>query len=347
MENIILIGHGSPKKDANTINVVGKLLHDRIHSGCSNDCVKVAYLQFASPDIMGVIAECAKGGAERIIIHPYFLCSGMHVTKDIPAVIKEAEEKYPGIEFVYTEPLGMHEGMVHVVMERIAKSLGGRLSCSDALSAKNAFVKQSQHPIEKKSFDIIAEEVDLSGVPPEKLPVITRVIHATADFEFKETLTFHPDAIGAGINAIRSGKDILTDVEMVRAGINKRLLQRWGGRVISKISDDDVVRISRNNGKTRAEVAMEEGIASNIGIVAIGNAPTALLKVIEILSSSHPRLIAPMLVVGVPVGFVEALESKMLLASQEFPFITNLSRKGGTPVAVAIVNALLTMAGEE
>lgn len=346
MENIILIGHGSPKKDANTIDLVGKLLHDRIHAGCSDDCVKVAYLQFASPDITGVISECANGGAERIIIHPYFLYSGMHVTKDIPALIKAAEQRYPWIEFIYTEPLGMHEGLVHVVMERIAERINDKLS-SETQSVKSIFAKERQHPIEKKSFDMIDEEIDLSDVPPERLPVVKRVIHATADFEFKETLLFHPDAIQAGISAIRSGKDILTDVEMVRAGINKRLLQRWGGKVTSKISDGDVVRTSREKGKTRAEVAMEKGIAGNIGIMAIGNAPTALLKVIEMLKSEKPPIMAPMLVVGVPVGFVEALESKMLLASQKFPFITNLSRKGGTPVAVAVVNALLKMAGEE
>ncbi|HAM50365.1 MAG TPA: hypothetical protein DCP92_06590 [Nitrospiraceae bacterium] len=347
MDNIILIGHGSPLENANTMDRIGRLLHRRIHAGCSNNCVKIAYLQFAAPDIMGAIAECVNGGAERIIIQPYFLYAGMHVTKDIPAVITEAEKMYPGIEFIYTEALGIHEGLVQIVVERIEECMNVKSMSQETPSEENAFPKESQHPIEKKSFEIIAEEIDLSDVPAERLSVIKRVIHATADFEFKETLVFHSEAIKTGIDAIRSGKDILTDIEMVRAGINKRLLERWGGKVISKISDDDVVWISQKTGKTRAEVAMEKGIAGNVGIIAIGNAPTALLKVIEILNSSHPPITQPMLVVGVPVGFVEALESKMLLSLQKFPFITNLSRKGGTPVAVAVVNALLTMAGEE
>jgi len=196
--------------------------------------------------------------------------------------------------------------------------------------------------IEKRSFEIISEEVDLSDVPKKYLPIVKRVIHATADFEFKKTLVFHADAIKTGIQAIQSGKDILTDIEMVKTGINKKLLEKWGGKVICNIPARD--RTSGN--KTRAERGIESALKedSNIGILAIGNAPTALLKTIELLNSSFACL--PILVVGVPVGFVNALESKTLLAAQKFPFITNLSRKGGTPVAVAIVNALLQMAGD-
>jgi precorrin-8X/cobalt-precorrin-8 methylmutase len=346
MEHIILIGHGSPKKDANNIDLVGKLLHSKIHAGCGDDCVKAAYLQFADPDIMGAITECVRGGAERIILHPYFLYSGMHVTKDIPAVIREAEAMYPGVEFIYTEPLGVHEKLVQIVMERIEKSMNGKSSFSGPPFAERPS-KEKQHPIEKRSFEIISEEIDLSDVPPERLPLIKRVIHSTADFEFKKTLLFHPDAIRVGIDAIRSGKDILTDIEMVRAGINKRLLRRWGGKVICRISDEEVVRISGETGKTRAEAAMEKGITENVGIIAIGNAPTALLKVVEMINNTHhPSPVAHhnVLVIGVPVGFVEAIESKTVLAMQKVPFITNLSRKGGTPVAVAIVNALLIMA---
>ena len=332
MESIILIGHGSPKKDANNIELTGRLLHSAIHPNCNNNCVKVAYLQFAEPEISDAIKECVESGAKRIIIHPYFLSSGMHVTKDIPEIIKEAEEMYPDREFIYTEPLGIHEKLVHVVMERI--------------HAANGLLPQD---IEKRSFEIIAEETDLSNIPSEQLPIIRRVIHATADFEFKNTLIFHPDAIKTGINAIRSGKDILTDIEMVKAGINKRLLEKWGGKVICRIRD--AVRLGRNmvqENKTKAESGIELALKENdnIGIIAIGNAPTALLKVIEIFN--HESCImhreSMPLVIGVPVGFVKALESKALLAAQKFPFITNLSRKGGTPVAVAIVNALLKLA---
>jgi precorrin-8X/cobalt-precorrin-8 methylmutase len=331
MEKIIIAGHGSPKKEANNIEQVAGLLHGKIHPGCSGDCVRVAYLQFAEPDIMQAITDCVKDGAEKIIIHPYFLSSGMHVTTDIPGIIEEARGKYNDVEFVYTEPLGIHNKMAEVVLERISASTG---------------LKPEE--IEKRSFEIISEEVDLSDVPEERQPIVKRVIHTTADFEFKGSLAFHPDAVRAGIAAIKSGKDILADVEMVRTGINKKLLEKWGGKVLCNIQASGV-RSQGSEEKTRSELGIESALKenNNIGIIAIGNAPTALLKTIEILSKGvlqYAPTDTPPLVIGVPVGFVKALESKALLASQPFPFITNLSRKGGSTVAVAIVNALLKMA---
>ena len=338
MESIILIGHGSPKKDANNLETMGRLLHSMIHPDCSKGCVKVAYLQFAKPELSDTIKESVRNGAKKIIIHPYFLISGMHVTKDIPEIIKEAKKMYPHVEFLYTEPLGIHEKLVQVIAERI-KTAGALLPAD----------------IEKKSFEIISEEIDLSDVPQEQVPIIKRVIHTTADFEFKKTLLFHPDAITTGINAIRAGKNILTDVEMVKTGINKKLLQKWGGEVICKIQNSSRIsrdKIQNSENKTKAETGIESALKenNNIGIIAIGNAPTALLKVIEIFTPPTPPLSkggvftdSPILVIGVPVGFVKAFESKALLSTQNFPFITNLSRKGGSPVAAAIVNALLKM----
>lgn len=330
MEKIIIAGHGSPKKDANNIEQVARLLHGMVHPGCAGDCVRVAYLQFAKPDIMQAIADCVRDGAKKIIVHPYFLSSGMHVTTDIPGIIKDARGTYSDVDIIYTEPLGIHNKMAEVVLERIAASAG-----------------RKPQEIEKRSFEIISDEVDLSDIPEERQPIVKRVIHTTADFEFKGSLVFHPDAVKAGIEAIKAGKDILTDVEMVRTGINKKLLEQWGGKVVCSIQESGVG--SKESGeKTRSETGIESALKqnSNIGIIAIGNAPTALLKVIELCGQSVTRNPAP-LVIGVPVGFVKALESKALLASQTVPFITNLSRKGGSTVAVAIVNALLKMAEEK
>jgi precorrin-8X/cobalt-precorrin-8 methylmutase len=330
MELILLAGHGSPKQDANSLDHIAKLLHEMIHPECVEDCVRVAYLQFAKPDIMEAIRSCVKDGAKKVTVHPYFLSSGMHVTKDIPEIIQEAEESYPDVEFVYTEPLGTHNKMAQVVLERIHAAYG--LKPED---------------IEKKSFEILSEEADLSDVPEERLPIVQRVIHATADFEFKKSLVFHPDAVKAGVDAIKAGKDILTDVEMVRTGINKRMLEKWGGKVICKIQNTEHrTQNTEHRAQTRAEMGIEEALKenNNIGIIAIGNAPTALLKTIEIFNNSSIINPQSSIVIGVPVGFVKAIESKSLLATQSFPFITNLSRKGGTPVAVAIVNALLKIA---
>lgn len=329
-ESILLLGHGSPKKDANKLDQMAAMLHTMLHAGCRENCVKVAYLQFAEPGIMDTIRDSVSRGARKVVLHPFFLSAGMHVTKDIPEMIEEARGLYPDVTFIYTEPLGVHEKLAHIVMERI--------SAAEVLAPA---------AIEKRSFDILSAEADLSGIPADRLPIVQRVIHATADFDFRETLAFHPDAVAAGLAAIKAGKDILTDVEMVRTGINKKLMGRWGGAVVCKIQEAEA-RSQASGVLTKAEIGMESALRenNNIGIIAIGNAPTALLKVIELFSSpAFARGQLP-LVVGVPVGFVKAVESKALLASQPFPFITALGRKGGTPVAVAIVNALLKMAGE-
>lgn len=305
--------------------MVGKLLHSAIHPGCRDECVRTAYLQFEKPEIMEAIKDSFKDGnrPERIIIHPYFLSSGMHVTKDIPAIISHARSLYPETEFIYTEPLGISGEIVNVVKERIEHAKG-------ILPGE----------IEKKSFDKIAGEMDLRNIPPGHRPVVQRVIHATADFDYAANLVFHPDAVTAGINSLKKGRKVLTDVEMLKAGINKKNLKNFGVDVLCRINE-----VPRDtSGKTRAERAIESAVNENIGIVAVGNAPTALLSAIRLIREKSFR---PDLVIGVPVGFVRAVESKALLASADFPFITSMGRKGGSPVAAAIVNALLKMAGEE
>ncbi|HXW68245.1 MAG TPA: precorrin-8X methylmutase, partial [Dissulfurispiraceae bacterium] len=232
---------------------------------------------------------------------------------------------------------GLHEKLAQIVMERISTATGSES-------------RPAPEEIEKKSFEILSLEHDFSAVPCGQLPIIQRVINATADFEFKKTLVFHPDAVAAGLRAIKEGKNILTDVEMVKTGINKPALAQWGGKVLCAIADEEVDCASKETGGTRAEIAIEKRIGENVGIIAIGNAPTALIRVIELLGDPRRSSTVPCngpLVIGVPVGFVKALESKAILAGQKFPFITNLSRKGGTTVAVAIVNALLKMASED
>ncbi len=332
-ESILLLGHGSPKKDANNLERVAGMLHGMMHAGCTEDCVKVAYLQFAEPGIMDTIKKSVAQGAKKVILHPFFLSAGMHVTKDIPGMIEEARLLYPGVNFIYTEPLGIHEKLAHVVLERI--------SAAEPLAPA---------AIEKRSFEILSAEAGLSSVPIDRLPIVQRVIHATADFDFKDTLKFHLQAVDAGLAAIKAGKDILTDVEMVRTGINKKWLSPWGGKVVCGISleQEPGTGGQGTETKTRTEMGIEKALRenNNIGIIAIGNAPTALLKTVDLLKNTELRTrSSELLVVGVPVGFVKAVESKALLAEQQFPFITALGRKGGTPVAVAIVNALLKIAG--
>lgn len=197
--------------------------------------------------------------------------------------------------------------------------------------------------IEAESFRIIADELGPTDFDYRTFKVVQRVIHATGDFSYAATMLFHPDAVDKGIAAIKAGKNILMDVRMAAAGVNSRLLARWGGRVICRISDDDVAAHAQTKGTTRAEAAMDMGFDNGIGIVAVGNAPTSLLRIMELIAEKG---VIPDLIVGVPVGFVNAAESKELLAEKSYPFITALGRKGGSPAAAAIVNALLRLAAE-
>lgn len=198
--------------------------------------------------------------------------------------------------------------------------------------------------IEAESFRIIKSELGPHEFDPAAFKIVQRVIHATGDFTFAENLRLSEGAVEQAISALHSGKSILTDVNMVATGISKPLLAQWGNRVLCKIADDEVFEAAKKNTTTRAEMAMELGLEENVGIVAIGNAPTALLRIMQLLKDKNPGECP--LVIGVPVGFVNAAESKELLSETELPFITSLGRKGGSPVAAAIVNALIRLAGE-
>src|SRR5271157_5801676 len=178
-ESIILIGHGSPRKDANNLELIAVMLHSMLHPGCSNECVTSSYLQFAEPDIMKTIKGSIENGAKRIILHPFFLNAGMHVTKDIPELIKEAGELFPGVEFIYTEPLGIHEKLVQIVMERISTATGSlHRALKSPLGPRKIgdlfgeAVRLAPEEIEIKSFEILSEEYDLSSVPCDQLPII-------------------------------------------------------------------------------------------------------------------------------------------------------------------------------
>ena len=203
--------------------------------------------------------------------------------------------------------------------------------------------------IESESFAIIEQEfyqrtgLDFTSLDSPQFHVIRRVIHATGDFSFANSLMFHPESIQNGISAIKAGKDVYCDVSMAAAGVNARVLNNFGGKVKCFINNPEIREIARRSGKTRSETALVEALNENTGIVAIGNAPTALIAVMKLIES---KVVDPDLVIGVPVGFVNAEESKEILMSKKYQYISNRGRKGGTPVSVAIVNALLKLALE-
>ena len=201
--------------------------------------------------------------------------------------------------------------------------------------------------IERRSFEIIeAEFYERTGLERETFDplvfsVIQRVIHATGDFSFARTLVFQERAIASGLKAIKGGKNVYCDVGMAVSGVSERLLSPHGGSVVCRLNEPWVAERAHESGRTRTETALEKIAEDNVGIICIGNAPTALVRTMEMIEA---KMIAPDLIIGVPVGFVNALESKAILAEKAYPFITCQGRKGGTPVAVAIINALLRIA---
>jgi len=195
--------------------------------------------------------------------------------------------------------------------------------------------------IEEKSFEIIEGLLPPLKLSTKEKAVLKRVIHTTTDLEYAKMLLFHSKAVNAGVNAIKSGKNVICDVTMVEAGINKKLLANFGGKVICLINDPTVIKKAEKLKIARAIVAMQEAAKYMDGaIVAIGNAPTALFEVCDLVKKSK---IKPALIIGVPVGFVGAAESKKELSALSLPFITNVGTKGGSPVAAAITNALLKL----
>ncbi len=198
--------------------------------------------------------------------------------------------------------------------------------------------------IEQRSMEIITAELGERTFPSDQLPVIKRVIHTTADFSFADNLVFSPDAVAKGVAAVKEGCTIVTDTQMAWSGVNKRVLERFGGKAVCFMSDPEVAREAKERGETRATVSMERAAALEGPVVlAVGNAPTALVRACELMDEGR---FAPRLVIGVPVGFVNVVESKELLLGMDAPHIVARGRRGGSNVAAAICNALLYLASD-
>lgn len=192
--------------------------------------------------------------------------------------------------------------------------------------------------IEKRSFEIIEEELGRELDPVLK-PIIKRVIHTTADFSYADTLFFSENAVEKGLQALREGVSIVTDTNMGKAGINKKKLAQYGGKVHCFMADEDVASAALAQQTTRAAVSMDKAASMQEDcIFAIGNAPTALIRLHELIQKGkiHPRLI-----IAVPVGFVNVVEAKELIMTAGVPVIAARGRKGGSNVAAAICNALI------
>ena len=200
--------------------------------------------------------------------------------------------------------------------------------------------------IEDESMEIIEHEVGSHPYNDMEWPIVRRVIHATADFDFagKNKIIFHKDAITSGISALKNNCNIIVDVNGVIGGLNKQNPKDFGNNIICNISDSGLAERAKQENKTRAQMSMRvAALEMDGGIVVIGNAPTALSEVIKMIREGITN---PALVIGIPVGFVSAAESKEELQTVSVPFITNIGRKGGSSCAASIVNALFKLLRE-
>ena len=326
-KGFLLVAHGSRKEEANRV-VFSLVKHLRY---CfRTDMFEVGFMELASPSIKEGIKALIGKGAEELVISPFFLFTGMHYSRDVPALIEEAlNETDPSVPVKMLPPIGMYPGIINLIQEMIYKEMEGEYE----------FLHVPPGDIEKTSLDIIEKYMWMSQVDGLYKPIIKRVVHATGDLDFIGNLVFSKDAIPAGLQALRDKRIIYTDVNMVHAGITKKM----GHTVECMINRPEVQNMAEKERLTRAATAvrlLKRDLNGNI--VVIGNAPTALITLVDLIKKES---IKPALVVGTPVGFVNARESKEYLMSlEDVPYITNRGHKGGSAVASAIINAMIKMA---
>jgi len=326
-KGFLIVAHGSRKDGANQ---QVKNLVNELNNYFQSVMFEPAFMELASPTIEDGIKALAKKNMDQLIAYPYFLFKGMHFTKDIPNLIQNIINKLEKkIDFKMLDPIGQHPKITDLVQEELYDEVIDQLKLNKVAPSK----------IEDKSMELIEKNLNGHEIPPEQKPIIKRVIHTTGDFDFLTSIIFHDKAVSAGLKAVEEKKIIFTDVTMVQAGINKKL----GHDVRCVLNDPEVMELASHEGITKASAGMKSLSHKLDGnIIAIGNAPTALIELVNMIKNNGLK---PALIVGIPVGFVNAKESKSYLTTiKDVPYITNRGQKGGSTVAVAIINALIKMA---
>ena len=341
--SVIVLAHGSKVATGN--EGLFKIV-EMLKVANSWDSVEAGFLQRVKPGLDDVVEKVVNEGAKRVVIIPLLLFSGNHVRKDIPLEIERHITRYPDVEFLYAENIGPDERIAQIATDRINDVLK-RNNSNNSNGGQEFKYSYINNPdaIVKESFDTVDKLLEIMGTKdmlPINLPIIKRIIHATGDPEYGKSFVISRGAVEAGIAAMQNGKSIVTDVNMVKAGINKKLVNKFSGKVVCKIADMAVALRAKKNSQTRAITAIDESVPDiDGGIVAVGNAPSALFRVIDLVEEDKAH---PALIIGAPVGFVGAAESKDALQRINVPYITNPGRKGGSAVAVTIVNAILELA---
>ena len=375
---VLLIGRGSTHAEANAeLFRIARLFWERGGTAL----VEAAFVSLTSPSVPAGIDRCVRLGARRVVVIPYFLSTGVLV-KRIADQIAAARAKYPDRELVAGRHFGADDRLVRLIARRIeaaAESAGWDLvagapgtlpertamrvgadvkavptpgSQSTGREPARTLLAQYALPtdrVEAASLDRI--EALLGGCPGAPLDHWTgaerllakRLVYAAGDPALAANIRIHPDALPTGIKALRRGAPIVADVRMVEVGLNHRLAGRLGCATCCAIDRTEVATRSRLTGRSRSAAAIE-ALADRLdgAVVAIGNAPTALLHLLDLIEAGRVR---PALIIGVPVGFVAAAEAKMELARRPTPHVTILGTRGGSGLAVAAVNTLLRLAG--
>lgn len=341
---LILVGHGS-KLPHNRENL--EKLADILRNRQKFKTVEIAFMIRDTPTVNEAIDIAVGKGVSKIVLVPAFLAPGVHTTEDIPGLIcvkeKEPQLKAKGVELVYGEPLGNDERIADILEEKAFKALGQEIKKDSEVVDAYSVVEAGK--IVDKSMMLIREAIgdELSKLPKDKVPVVERVVHTTADPEFAKLLVISDDAVDTGVAAIKAGAKVVTDVKMVKAGINDARLKKFGGKVYTYMNDERAMQLAKAQSLTRSAAAMRLAIKDGLdgAIILIGNAPTAAFELADQIKAGKVK---PALIVAVPVGFVGAAESKEVVAKLPVPYVVTRGRKGGSTIAVAVFNALLTLA---
>jgi precorrin-8X/cobalt-precorrin-8 methylmutase len=319
---ILIVSHGSPREETNRRFAA---LVERIAARVGLPDVLATFFSIARPNIPDHVAVLAGRGVRRIVLMPFFLGEGQHVSQDIPAILGQCRQAYPEVAFEMLPTLENEVLLEDLMVERLL-----------AFSGPGEPAQWEPAAIERRSYEIIDRQ--LASWPPADPGarwIARRVLHATADAALARSLQVHPDAIAQGRAALASGRPVLCDVRMLQAGITKA-----AGEVLCLIDDEQTRQLAEASGRTRAAEAIARLAPRMEGaIVAVGNAPTALWRVLEMTRAGGPR---PAVVVGLPVGVVGARDAKLALLSSDLCYVTNTSNRGGSPAAAAAVNALAT-----
>jgi precorrin-8X/cobalt-precorrin-8 methylmutase len=350
---LVLIGHGS-KLPHNRENLERLAEIMREHSAFKE--VEISFMVRNTPTIAEAIDAIAKKGVNKIVLVPAFLAAGVHTTQEIPELIgmkdKQSQLSARGIELFYGEPIGADECIAVILEEKALKALGKNVpehqhAPFNAVTAAAIVPPVSATKIFDTSMSLIRPEIQdvLARAPKEHVPIIERVVHTTADPEFAKLLVISDQAVDAGVVAIKAGAKIVTDVKMIQAGINAGRLKRFGCKLVNYLGDSRTAKMANELGLTRSEAAMRLAVADGVdgAIFLLGNAPTAAFELAKAVEAGKAK---PALIVATAVGYVGAAESKQVIARLPIPYIIIKGRKGGSPISVAIFNALLNMAEE-